>query len=354
MGCSPPCGFESHAAVPGYYGPTSDPSKLVQNLDGSWTRTFPDGTVVQFNNAGSETSSTDRNGNATTYTYIAPGNPGAGALKTITDPVGLVTTFAYDSFGHLETITDPASRVTTLTVDSNDNLTEIVDPDGATTQYGYSTPSNHEATSETDPNNNTATAHYNAFGQLTSETLFDGTSTTSIDPEQSNVACWRWRATGTMPLSLANQGSVTDPDGRTTTIAMNFMAHPTGQSDATGATTHATYSNKGFLSTETDALGQTTKYIFDDNGNLTSITIPPSSSGGSSSTETLTYGDAFGVPTSISRTSTVTRRRTRARRPRQHPRGGRSRRSGLGMDLQLGRPGSHRNRPEREHDDVRL
>ena len=28
--------------------------------------------------------------------------------------------------------------------------------------------------------------HYNSFGQLTSETLFDGTSTTSIDPAQSN------------------------------------------------------------------------------------------------------------------------------------------------------------------------
>jgi hypothetical protein len=43
-------------------------------------------------------------------------------------------------------------------------LTEIVDPESAVTRYGYATPSNHEATTETDPNGKTATAHYNSFG----------------------------------------------------------------------------------------------------------------------------------------------------------------------------------------------
>jgi hypothetical protein len=42
-------------------------------------------------------------------------------------------------------------------------MTEIEDPDDATTEYGYSTPAKHEATSETDPDDNTATAHYNSF-----------------------------------------------------------------------------------------------------------------------------------------------------------------------------------------------
>ena len=41
----------------------------------------------------------------------------AGALATITDPVGLVTTLAYNESGHISTITDPADRVTTFTVD---------------------------------------------------------------------------------------------------------------------------------------------------------------------------------------------------------------------------------------------
>ena len=81
-----------------YRGPTSDPSTLVQNSDGSWTRTYPDGTVIQFNSSGQETSETDRNGNTFTYAYVTSG-AAAGALATITDPVGLVTTLAYNAAG---------------------------------------------------------------------------------------------------------------------------------------------------------------------------------------------------------------------------------------------------------------
>ena len=203
--------FMGTAATFGYRGPTSDPSTLVQNIDGSWTRTYPDGTVIQFNSAGKETSISDVNGNTFTYAYVTSG-AAAGALATITDPVGLVTTLTYNSSGDLTTITDPADRVTTITINSSDDLTEIVDPDGAETQYGYN--STNEATSETDADDNTAEAHYNGFGQLTSETLYDGTSTTSVDSGQSNGLL----APGDSgPLSTTYAGSVTDPDGRTTT-----------------------------------------------------------------------------------------------------------------------------------------
>ncbi len=79
-------------------------------------------------------SSTDRNGNATIYAYVPAGQPGAGALQAMTDPVGLVTTLAYNSSGQLSTLTDPAGRVTTVATDSNNNLTSIADPDGAIEQ----------------------------------------------------------------------------------------------------------------------------------------------------------------------------------------------------------------------------
>jgi YD repeat-containing protein len=84
-------------------GPTSDPSTLVRNTDGTRTRTYPDGTVLQFNTSGKETSETDRNGNTTAYAYVTSG-AAAGALAAISDPIGLVTTLAYDSSGHLNTI----------------------------------------------------------------------------------------------------------------------------------------------------------------------------------------------------------------------------------------------------------
>ncbi len=104
------------AAAITYRGPTSDPSTLVHNENGSWTRTYPDGTVIQFNSSGQETSETDRNGNEFTYAYVASG-AAAGALATITDPVGLVTTLSYAVSGYITTITDPAERVATVTVD---------------------------------------------------------------------------------------------------------------------------------------------------------------------------------------------------------------------------------------------
>ena len=145
--------------------------------------------------------------------------------------MGLVTTLAYDEYGHISTITNPDGFVTTFTVDGYGNLTEVEDPLGDTTEYGYATPSNHEATSETDPNGNTATATYNSFGQLTSETLYDGTSTTSIDSAQSNGLL----APGDSgSLSTDYDASVTDPDGRTTTLTLNWMSHPTGEVEANG------------------------------------------------------------------------------------------------------------------------
>ena len=226
--------FMGNDATPGYRGPTSDPSTLVQNSNGTWTRTYPDGTTIQFDAAGQETSESDRNGNAFTYAYMT-GGAAAGALASITDPVGLVTTLTYNSSGDISTIEDPADRVTSFTVISGDDLTEIVDPDGAATRYGYN--ASNEATSETDANNNTAVAHYNGFGQLTSEMLDDGTSTTAIDSAQGN-GLLAPGGSGSLPTTYA--AGVTDPDGRTTSLTFNWMSHPVGEDQANGGTTATT------------------------------------------------------------------------------------------------------------------
>jgi YD repeat-containing protein len=137
--------------------------------------------VVTLNGSGQEVSIADRNGNATHYAYVTTG-AAAGALQTITDPVGLVTTLGFDGGGHLSTVTDPGgSRVTTFTMSSG-NLTQIVDPDSATTQYGYD--SSHRMTTETNPNGRTATVTYDSNGRISQETLFDGVSTVPISSAQ--------------------------------------------------------------------------------------------------------------------------------------------------------------------------
>jgi YD repeat-containing protein len=139
-------------------------------------------------------------------------------------------------------------------VDEDDNLTAIADPDGSTVQYGYSTPANHRLTTDVNPDGHMATATYDAFGQLTGEVLFNGTSNTTMTAELSQDVV---AAGGTATLTLANETSVTDPNGDATTIEFNRMGHPVGETDDAGDMTTMTYDRHGFLATETDALGMT-------------------------------------------------------------------------------------------------
>ena len=84
-----------------FAGPAGDFSTITQNMDGSFTRLMKNGTTIEFDTAGLQTAVIDRNGNTTSYAYDVDDN-----LVTITDPVGLVTTFAY-SGGLLTSVTDP-------------------------------------------------------------------------------------------------------------------------------------------------------------------------------------------------------------------------------------------------------
>jgi RHS repeat-associated protein len=254
-----------------YVGPPGDTSTLVQNSGGTWTRTYPDGTVLQYDAAGRETSEADRNGNTTSYAYVA-GGAAAGALSTITDPVGRVTTLAYDSSGKLATVTDPAGRVTTVTVDSSGNLTGITDPDSASVAYGYSTPSNHRITTEVSPNASTATVTYDSFGRTQSEALFGATGTTgvAVAQEEGLLAAG---ATGPLLQKAKPDGTVTDPNGRTASFTFESMYHPIDQRDGAGASSYEVLdSQHGWPTSVTDPLSRTTTYSYDSSGNVTGVT----------------------------------------------------------------------------------
>jgi YD repeat-containing protein len=72
---------------------------------------------------------TDRAGNVTTYTYIdADGDGKQDEIKTITDPVGHLTTFNYTG-SYVTSITDPYNRVVTLQYDAGNHLAAIIEPD---------------------------------------------------------------------------------------------------------------------------------------------------------------------------------------------------------------------------------
>ncbi len=274
-----------------YTGFVTDTSTLSYNSStNDYTRTYHDGSTVVFNSSGQEISAADPNGNTTNYAYLTSG-PAAGALQTITDPVGLVTTLAYDSSGHLSTVTDPAGRVTTFTFDASGNLTGIEDPTGATTGYGYS--STHQMTSETNPDDHTATVTYDSFGRMSSETLFDGTSIASITPAQEQgLAAWGGTLSSS-PTAANYIATLTDPNGATTTITLDNYGGIVKEVDGNGGVTTITRNAQDRPTAITDPMNRTTSYAYDSYGDITQITQPDGVS------ENITYTDSLGVPTEI-------------------------------------------------------
>jgi RHS repeat-associated protein len=107
--------------------PPGDFTALTRRADNSgWDRRWPDGTTTAFDATGRLTSIADRYSNLATFAY----NGTSQQLTSITDPIGQVTTLAYDANGKLDYIRDPAGRVTQVTVNAAGDLTEIYDPDG--------------------------------------------------------------------------------------------------------------------------------------------------------------------------------------------------------------------------------
>ncbi len=288
-------GSFSGRSRPARYVAMGDTSALAHNPDGTWTRSYADGAVIRFDALGREVSEADRNGNTTTYAYVTSG-PAAGALRATTDPVGLVTTLAYDANGHISTITDPAGRVTHLVVDPGGNLAQITDPDGAVTGYGYATPANHRITTETNPDGRAATARYDAFGRLQGETLFDGTATTSVAGGEA-AGLLAPGQSGPLPRPGDFTGSVTDPNHHATSLTFDAMGHPASWTGADGQTTTATRDMNGWVTSRTEPWDgiqtRTTSYERDMLGNVTKLTRPDGRS------MTIAYDPTDSVPTRV-------------------------------------------------------
>ena len=115
-----------------FISPPSDFSTIQRVADGSYTRTFRNGTVVKYDQSGLMNEVRDHVGNATNVEYTADGT---GRIKRIVDPMGKPIVFAYadSSSGgadkSLRTITDPMGRQVKFLIDASKDLTQITDPD---------------------------------------------------------------------------------------------------------------------------------------------------------------------------------------------------------------------------------
>jgi RHS repeat-associated protein len=213
----------------------------------------------QFDSYGNVTSLTDALGYVTSYTY----DSNANVLETVQPVVGgtaPTTTYTYNSFGEVLAMTDPLGHVTTNIYDSHGNLLSVTlpGPSGTAppsiTQFAYN--SLGELTQITDPLGRISTITYTSVGYIA----------TITDP-QSNVTTYAYDSRG-------NRTSVTDALNHQTTFAYDSGNRLLTITYPDTTTASFTYDYRGRRITATDQNGKKTTYAYDDADRLTSVTDP--------------------------------------------------------------------------------
>ena len=165
-----------------------------------------------YNALGWLTTSTDANGNATSYTYDS-----MGRVLTVTDALGNTTSYVYDLLGR---------------------VFEQTTPQGAVTRYTY-----------------------DAVGNVTKTEQYD-LSDTSITPTVITTL-YTYTPTGAV-------ASITDPEGNTTSYGYDYRGLAISETNAKGYTRYFEYDANGRLTEKTDRNGRVTTYTYDAAGRLTS------------------------------------------------------------------------------------
>ena len=207
----------------------------------------------------------------TTYVYNA-----AGAVTSVTDPLGKVTTMGYDPSGNRTRVTDPDNKVTLFTFDLVNQMTVVTRPDLTTLGYGYD--ANGNRTSDTNAANRTTTYGYDALDRLS----------TTTDP-LNRVTTVTYNAAGDRETVIDAAGGFAtsgyDAGGRTTSIAYSGGSTPgvsfaydslgrrTSMTDGTGTSTFV-WDSLGRLKSSTNGAGATVGYQWDIANRLTAIAYP--------------------------------------------------------------------------------
>ncbi len=267
-----------------FTSPPRDFSMLIKNPDGTFTRTFKDGTRANFNSQGHQTSVVDRSGNTTNYSYDA-GN----RLTAVTDPAGLVTALVYAG-AKLQRITDPSGRQTQFQYDSSGYLIRTTHPDGSFVSYGYD--DKGHVIQGTDERGNSTTYLYDFAGRFSQSTRPTGETrslTSSKIRGLADIANGQGTPTHPAPIVLSQNAAatLTDGKGNPSRFTLDSLGQIVAQTDALGHTTATQRDANGNPTRITRSNGAITTMTYDAKGNLLSSTDPLGA------TTTFTYEPSF-------------------------------------------------------------
>lgn len=251
---------------------------------------------IGYDGAGRVTTMSDQNGTISTLSY----NPRGWLLSRSINPFGVdeaTSSFTYTPFGALETVTDPDGVVTTYGYDDAHRLIKITDGEGNFIQYTLDAVGNRTAeniyTSGGSTPVHSLTRQFNAQGQLVK--TIDGLSHTTLDA----TATGSYDLNGNLVQSKDGLGFVRKQTFDALDRAVSDVENFNGIDTATqNTTTGKAYDALDRLTQVTDPANLATNYTFDGLSNQTNLQSPDT--GNSSDTfdaagNRLTHTDAKGV-----------------------------------------------------------
>jgi RHS repeat-associated protein len=210
-------------------------------------------TSFDYDTMGNTSRVTQLDGTSQSVTTSFSYEPSFNQLASVTDPLNHSTTFSYDGIGNLATVTDALSHPTNFAYNGAGQVTAITDALNNTVQFGYF---GGDLVSVTDPVGNSNSSIFDGAGRVTSTTDAQGNTT-------------RYQYNN---LNLVTQ--VTDPKGNNTAFSYDPNGNLLSLTDALHLTTPTTwtYDNMDRVLTRTDPLQRIEHYSYDFEGNLVSST----------------------------------------------------------------------------------
>lgn len=261
---------------------TRDTNNLPTRID------YPDGSYEEwsYNEYGQPLTNRLRNGGLVTYTYYGTNETGGvvGDLKTVTDPMGHVTThtwsdaglplsvtdarsnttlFAYDWRGQLLVTTNADNTSIVYQYDAYGNRTNVVDELGRETAYTYD--QYNRVQTIRDPLGRTTTLEYGRVPGCGGCGVFDPTISQITDPA-GKITEYYYDLSGKRTNEVVAAGTA---DASATAWTYDAVGRKQTQLDANGNLHTWFYDAAGRVVAESNAMGEVTSYAYDAAGNLT-------------------------------------------------------------------------------------